>query len=52
MGERTDVVHSEECSDPNPFSIRNYMSKEWFLNFALRSERSPLLCGSDRGGKL
>ncbi|KAG8220994.1 pyridoxal phosphate-dependent enzyme beta subunit [Butyriboletus roseoflavus] len=30
-----------------PDGIRNYMSKEWFLNLALRSEPSPLADQSD-----
>jgi len=32
-----------------PDGIRNYMSKEWFLNFALRPEPSPLKGQSDGG---
>jgi len=31
-----------------PDGVRNYMSKEWFLNFALHSEPSPLV--SQSGG--
>ncbi|KAF8448961.1 tryptophan synthase beta subunit-like PLP-dependent enzyme [Boletus edulis BED1] len=32
-----------------PDGIRNYMSKEWFLNFALRSDPSPLV---DQSGEV
>ncbi|KAH0836713.1 tryptophan synthase beta subunit-like PLP-dependent enzyme [Lanmaoa asiatica] len=35
-----------------PDGIRNYMSKEWFLGFALRSEPPPLVSQSDEVGVL